>query len=260
MAVKIVIRIDDIGDKYDFFELRDWFISNYPKIPIAFYVMYSQYRYRWGKDAWNSIKDTIIEYKWEIGGHSRNHHHLPSLTNEKLKIEIEKNLEDIKKELISVGLDYNITSFAYPYGEFDDRIKEILNKNGIIHGLSYISEENYESQINFPKNNLYEIGISCNGSGSVDDWNKKFINAYKNGDFYILCLHASHWTKAQNRKNIKRIFKSKTKKELYDSFKRFKKYLFKKSSKQMWSMLAQHIDYIIKFSDVQFITFKDLLN
>ncbi|MFX1393591.1 MAG: polysaccharide deacetylase family protein [Promethearchaeota archaeon] len=259
MAVKIIIRIDDIGDKYDFYELRDWFISNYPKIPVAFYVVYSHYKYRWGIDVWKSIKDTLITYKWEIGGHSRNHHHLPSLSNEKLKVEIGKNLEDLENELSFVGLDYKITSFAYPYGEFDERVKDILDKNRIIHGLTYISGNNYESQINFPKNNLYEIGISCNATANGDDWNRRFKNVYQNGDVYILCLHTSHWTKAQNRNNLKRIFKSKSKKELYFSLKRFKKYLFKKSLKQMWSMLAQHIEYIMKFSDVEFITFKDLI-
>ncbi|MFX1277446.1 MAG: polysaccharide deacetylase family protein [Promethearchaeota archaeon] len=259
MVVKIIIRIDDIGNKYDFYELREWFISNYPEIPVAFYVMYSHYQYGWGKDAWDCIKDTIIEYNWEIGGHSRNHHHLPNLSQEKLEIEIEKNLEDIENKLSSVGLNYKITSFAYPYGAFDDRVKEILKKCGIIYGLTYISENNYKSQINFPKDNVYEIGISCNASGNVDDWNGKFKHVYENGDFYILCLHTSHWKKAQNRKNLKRIFKSKSKKELYFSLKRFKKYLFKKSSKQMWSMLAQHIEYIMNFSDVRFITFKDLL-
>ena len=156
-------------------------------------------------------------------------------------------------------MDYKITSFAYPYGEFDDRVKKIMKKNGILHGLTYSADINYETQIHIPENNLYEINISCNATGTLLDWNKRFNEVYNNGGVYILCLHTSHWNRGRNGKNLKRIYKSKSIKELYHSISRFFKYFFKKSTRQIWNMLSEHADFILEHSNVQFITFKDLI-
>lgn len=259
MTINIIIRVDDISDRFDFYDLKKWFIANFPQIPVCFYVQYSHYKYKWDKKVWNEIKKMIKNYNWEIGGHSRTHPHLPMLTNSQLKQEIENNIRDVEKNLKLVGLNYKITSFAYPYGEFDERVKKILCENGIIHGLTYIIVENYDSQLFFPKDNLYEIGIGCNATGTIEDWKLKFDNIYKNGDSYILCLHTSLWTKKQNGRNLKRIFRSKSIKELYFSLKRFFKFIFKKGSKEMWNLLGQHLEYINNFSNIHFITLKDLL-
>ena len=259
MVLRVVIRIDDICDRYDFLELKGWFISHYPQIPISFYICYTHENYRWRGEIWKIIKETIIDYKWEIGGHSRNHLYLPNLSITRLKKEIVNNIQDIEQNLKLVGLDYKVTSFAYPYGGFDKRVKKILKENGIIHGLTYSSNNNYKSQIIFTINNLYEIGISCNALNSVNDWNSRFDNAYENGDSYILCLHTSHWRRELNRENLKRIFKSHSIKELIASIKLFIGYLFKKNSLEKWNDLQKHIDYILKFSNVNFVTFKDLI-
>lgn len=257
--IKIIIRIDDICDRYDFYDLRDWFISNFPQIPVAFYVMATQYPYRWKGNVWNAIKDIIVDYKWEIGGHTRNHPFLSKISYTRQKSEIIKNIQDIEKNLNLVGLDYKITSFAYPFGDFDENVKKILRENKIPHGLTYISDINYKSQLQFPKDNLYEIGISCNASNSIKDWNERFKSVYENGDTYILCLHTSHWIRGRNRKNFIRILKSRSIKELYFAIRRFISYLFKKSSLYMWDNLKSHLEYILTHSNVQFITFKDLL-
>jgi peptidoglycan/xylan/chitin deacetylase (PgdA/CDA1 family) len=259
MAINIIIRVDDVCDKYDFDDLKNWFISNYPQIPVSFYITDSQYPYKWRKKAWDIIKTTIIDYKWEIGGHTRNHYHLPDLPKEKLKDEILNNIQDIEKGLKSVGLDYKVSSFAYPYGEFDERAKKILKKNGVIHGLTYNSNKNYKSLLTIPKDNLYEIGISCNTLNSIDDWNSRFQEVYENGDTYILCLHTSHWIKGRNRENFKRIFKSRSLKELYISIRRFIQYIFRKSSLEMWEYLKQHLKFILNHKNIHFITFKDLI-
>ncbi len=142
MVTNIIIRVDDICDGYDFADMRKWFISNYPQIPVSFYITDSQYPYRWRTKNWKNITDTIKDYNWEVGGHTRNHYHLPDLSKDKLESEIVNNIQDIQMGLKSVGLDYKITSFAYPFGEFDERVKTILRKTGIIHGLSYDSNEN----------------------------------------------------------------------------------------------------------------------
>ncbi len=259
MGLKVIVRVDDISDKYGFLELRDWFIVNFPQISVAFYVENTDISYKWGMNVWDIIKKTITEYKWQIGGHTRSHPHLPRLTINKLKEEIINNIQDIEDNLESVGLKYKVSSFAYPFGEFDDRVKQVLKDNGIIHGLTYESGNDYESQSIFPIDNLYEIGISCNASNSVDDWNSRFKYAYEGGDIYILCLHTSHWIRGRNREFLKRIFKSRSVKELTESIKNFIKYIFKRSSLFMWNNLKEHLEFILQYSDIHFITFKDLI-
>ena len=258
-TINVIIRIDDICDRYDFYDLKNWFIENYPQIPLSIYITDSHYPYKWGKEVWNDIKNTIINYNWEIGGHTRNHYHLPDLPEKKLFDEIIKNIEDIENELNSVRFDYKITSFAYPFGEFDNRVKIILEKVGIIHGLTYEAGENYKSQLKFPKDNLYEIGISCNASNSVDNWNLRFKQVYESGDIYILCLHTSHWIKGRNRENLRRIIKSRTLKGFLSNSKRFLEHLFRKSSLEMWTNLKKHLEFILTHPNIQFITFKDLI-
>ena len=259
MTIKIIIRVDDICDQYDFYDLRDWFTEKFPKIPVSFYAMDTQYPYRWRKKAWNQIKNTIINLNWEIGGHTRNHYHLPDLSQTTLLNEILGNIKDIEKGLNSVGLEYKIKSFAYPYGEFDERVKNTLKEHGILYGLTYDSNENYKTQIAFPKDNLYEIGVSCNATNSLNDWNLRFKDVYENGDLYILCLHTSHWIRGRNRENLKRIFKARSYKELYWAIKRFCMFLFKKNSLEMWDKIKQHLEFILTHQDIQFITYKDLL-
>ena len=61
MTIKIIIRVDDICDQYDFSNLRNWFIENFPQIPVSFYVMDTQYNYRWRSKSWNQIKNTILK-------------------------------------------------------------------------------------------------------------------------------------------------------------------------------------------------------
>ncbi len=258
MIIKIIIRVDDICDQYDFYNLRDWFIEKFPKIPISFYAMDTQYPYRWGKRAWNQIKNAVINFNWEIGGHTRNHYHLPDLSQTILFNEIVGNIEDIEKGLQSVKLEYQITSFAYPYGEFDERVKKILKEYGVNYGLTYDPSKNYKTQITLPTDNFYEIGISCNATNSLDDWNLRFKEVYESGDCYILCLHTSHWIRGSNRENLKRIFKSRSYKELYWAIKRFCIFIFKKNSLEMWDKLKQHLEFILKHQHIQFITFKDL--
>ena len=257
--INVIIRIDDICDRYDFYDLRYWFISNFPQIPVAFYVMATQIPYSWRGNVWNIIKNTILEYKWEIGGHSRNHPFLSKIPYARQESEIVNNIRDIEKNLKLVGLEYRVTSFAYPYSDFSENVKKILKNNGIAHGLTYISDIDYKGQLHFPKDNLYEIGISCNASNSIKDWNKRFKEVYENGDTYILCLHTSHWMRGRNRKNTMRILKSRSIKELYFAVRRFFLFLFKKSSLYMWENLRNHLEYILSHSNIQFITFKDLL-
>ena len=86
------------------------------------------------------------------------------LSMETLRIEIGKNIEDIQENLESVGLKYKITSFAYPYGDYDERVQKLLQEYGVIHGLSYSNEINFEPQISMKNANCRipdDDGIIC---------------------------------------------------------------------------------------------------
>lgn len=255
MNINVIIRIDDISSKFDFYDLKKWFVKHFPEIPVCFYAQSTQLKYMWQKAGWKKIKKTILKYKWEVGGHTRNHSHLKLLSEKDLKEDIEKNVKDIEIGLKSVGLNYKVTSFAYPYGEFNEEIKIILKSNGIFFGLTYVKGEVYETLLTLPKD-LHEIGISCNATNSIEDWNKRFKEVYEKGDLYILCLHTPHWSRGNLFLNFKRIIKAKTLKCLYVSIKRFKNQFKVKNSKFMWQMLEEHIKFIKTHSGIRFTTFK----
>ena len=266
MKINVILRVDDIKNRFDFIELKNWFLKNYPRIPVCFYACNTNYKYMWKKSGWKSIKDVILNYNWEIGGHSRNHKHLNQIPKEDLEKEIGKNIEDIENGLKLVGLNYKVTSFAYPYGDFNENVKQILRKYKIIHGLTYSNAINYKSQIKIPENNLFEINISCNAKNLVEDWNLRFNQVYNENGTYILCLHTPHWLKG----NLKRIFinilQSKSLKASYMLLKDYFSYkvsiyYYKKEKSQLnrWNMLKEHLSFILTHHNVQFITFKDLI-
>ncbi|MBD3342895.1 MAG: polysaccharide deacetylase family protein [Candidatus Lokiarchaeota archaeon] len=257
MTFQVIIRVDDIFDRYDFFELYKWFLSHYPEIPISFYIQNTHLDYLWDKSTWRKIKEVIKNYNWEIGGHSRNHPHLSKIADELLIEEIINNVLDIEKNLREVGLNYNITSFAYPYGDYDERIISLLQKNGLFHGLTYSIDNSLKNKFANNKENSYVIGISCNGQGSIEDWNNKFKKAYEKGDFYILCLHTPHWSRGSMFRNILRLMKAKHYKELYYSLRRFFRFSFEKNMMKRWKILQNHIDFIKSHPYVHFSTYKD---
>ena len=126
MSIKVIIRIDDIKDQFDFNELKSFFIENFPQIPICFYVCKTHLRHFWKDSLWLNIKDTIKQYKWEIGGHTLNHTPLDGLSKDQIILEIEENIRHIEEGLKRCDLDYKVTSFAYPWRIYNNFVKEKL--------------------------------------------------------------------------------------------------------------------------------------
>ncbi len=288
LTIKVIIRVDDVRDKFDIEDLSEWFIQKYPHIPLCAYIEATNIKCMWGKSGWKLVKNMILKYKWEIGGHTINHWLLTKLANHRLLYEIESNLKDIHNGLKMVGLNYKITSFAYPVGIFNEKVKNVLRLNGIIHGLTYTEDYNFEIQSAILKNKSYEIAISNDASGSIYDWNKKFKKVYTKGGTYILCLHTPHWKKNDNLRNIVRILRSRSIKCLQLSIHRLiyyaklkenighilrsrdsrsliisilqlKKSLKLKTYNNQWNVLDQHLKYIYSHKNIQFVTFKDIL-
>jgi glycosyltransferase involved in cell wall biosynthesis/peptidoglycan/xylan/chitin deacetylase (PgdA/CDA1 family) len=61
----------------------------------------------------------------ELGAHTRNHPKLPTLGDEQVRAEIEGSRRDLETEL---GGEF--TTFAYPYGQFDERALDAVERAG----------------------------------------------------------------------------------------------------------------------------------
>jgi peptidoglycan/xylan/chitin deacetylase (PgdA/CDA1 family) len=77
---------------------------------------------------------TLIKQGWEIGSHSLTHAYLMKITEEKIIKEIYGSKFDLEQILHT-----NVISFAYPYGEYSDAIKNIVIKAGYKLGFSITS-------------------------------------------------------------------------------------------------------------------------
>jgi peptidoglycan/xylan/chitin deacetylase (PgdA/CDA1 family) len=70
---------------------------------------------------------------FEIGSHTVNHAHLPQLADDVLKLE----LEDSRKALEDM-LGRPIPAFAYPFGEWDERVRQATIDAGYEYAVSTI--------------------------------------------------------------------------------------------------------------------------
>jgi len=70
---------------------------------------------------WNQLKQT--QKYGELGIHSWAHPHLAKLSNEGIKKDTLKAIEVFKK-----NMGYVPNMYAYPYGEYNDRVKNIISK------------------------------------------------------------------------------------------------------------------------------------
>ncbi len=71
--------------------------------------------------SWDEIKESA-EYG-EIGFHSYGHPHLVSLSDQEIKQDTEKGLAIMQEKL-----GYKPKYYAYPYGEYDDRVRQNLER------------------------------------------------------------------------------------------------------------------------------------
>ena len=81
-------------------------------------------------------KKEFVESGWEIGAHSMTHANLTTLDDEKAYYEIAQSKADLEKDM---GTE--IVSFAYPTGYCDERIKELVKRQGYGSELQRIQEE-----------------------------------------------------------------------------------------------------------------------
>ena len=146
-------------DKYVVFNIDDSFKSFYKnglpvfkkyKIPFTLFVYTEATTKKYGDYmSWNEVKET--QKYGELGVHSWAHPHLAMLSNKAIIKDTKKAINAFKKYL-----GYVPNMYAYPYGEYDERVKRIINKF-----FPIICNQNEGSvTLNTPLNDIDRIAIT----------------------------------------------------------------------------------------------------
>jgi peptidoglycan/xylan/chitin deacetylase (PgdA/CDA1 family) len=119
-------------------------------------------------------KKTFVAEGWEIGAHTLKHPHLTHLRDEEVLQELLESKSRLEDELQT-----KIVSFAYPFGTYDDRIKELVVQSG------------------------FEFGIATDSGGFTieDDRFAIFrVNMFPNESIFSLFKKTSAWYRAYYRR------------------------------------------------------------
>ncbi len=76
-------------------------------------------------------KQAFVNQGWEIGAHTMTHPRLTQLNMEQARQEITTSRECIEQELKT-----EVISFAYPFGNYDDSIKDLVRQAGFDFGIA----------------------------------------------------------------------------------------------------------------------------
>jgi peptidoglycan/xylan/chitin deacetylase (PgdA/CDA1 family) len=76
-------------------------------------------------------KKTFVDQGWEIGAHTLTHPNLTQLSDGDVLNELCESRKRIEHELQT-----KVVSFAYPYGTYDDRIKDLVKQTGFEFGIA----------------------------------------------------------------------------------------------------------------------------
>lgn len=135
-AVKLSTLVKKIENKknidnYVVFTIDDNYKSFYKNglplfkkyhIPFTLFVYTQATEEKWGDFmTWDMVRE-CAKYG-ELGVHSYAHPHLPKLSNKEIEKDTLKAINLFKKRI-----GYVPNMYAYPYGEYDDRVKSIISK------------------------------------------------------------------------------------------------------------------------------------
>lgn len=125
------------------------------------------------------VKD-ISQKDHEIGDHTITHPHLIELS----QTQINKEIIDSKNYLETLT-GKSVTTMAYPYGEFNSIVQNLVKSAGYLTARG-VDEEN----LNTATTNRYNLQSSCILKSTPFETIKKAIdNAKANKQWYILCIH-----------------------------------------------------------------------
>ncbi len=123
---KILLTIDD---GFSSFYKNAWPFLKKEKIPFIIFINTETIGSN-GYMNWKEIKE-ISEFSFvHIGNHSHSHDYLVDKTDS----EIRKDLE-IAKEILNSNLNYETKYFAYPFGEYKESYKKIVEELGFTYAF-----------------------------------------------------------------------------------------------------------------------------
>ena len=140
---KILLTIDDA---FLSFYKNAWPILQKEKVPFILFVNTREINNRHPNYmSWDQIREIHQSNLGIIGGHSFSHEYLAFATEDEVIKDINKSIEDYKREL-----NFNPEIFSYPFGEYSLEVKNIVKKlgyvmafgqhSGVIHQRSDIFE------------------------------------------------------------------------------------------------------------------------
>ncbi|HEY4784802.1 MAG TPA: polysaccharide deacetylase family protein, partial [Bacteroidales bacterium] len=105
-------------------------------------------------------KKAFVEAGWEIGAHTLSHPDLTKLSQEESNYEIATS-----KIRVEENLQSHVVSFAYPFGFYNDEIKDLVRNTGFEFGIATdtggmtIEEDRFAVfRINiFPEENIFQL-------------------------------------------------------------------------------------------------------
>ncbi len=136
------IVVFTIDDSYKSFYKNGLSLFKKYQYPFTLFVYTKATTQHWGDFMnWKQVKE-CAKYG-ELGVHSWAHPHLPMLNNKEIIKDTKKAINAFKKY---VG--YVPKMYAYPYGEYNERVKKIINKFFPIITNQNVGAIDYTSQIN----------------------------------------------------------------------------------------------------------------
>lgn len=122
----------------------------------------------------------IAQRGHEVGNHTITHPHLLELS----AVDISKEIIDAKTYLQGLT-GMSVTTFAHPYGEFNDNIKDLVRTSGHLTARG-IGQVNLNTRLT----DKYDLNSSCIlRDTSFTDIKAKIDEAIAQKRWYILCIH-----------------------------------------------------------------------
>ena len=115
---KILLTIDDA---FSSFYKEAWPILKKNKIPFILFVSTREIG-SYGYMSWDQLKEISNENFAHIGNHSYSHDYLVDKTDVEIISDLDLAINDFKK-----NLNFNSTFFSYPFGEYSNRFKHIVD-------------------------------------------------------------------------------------------------------------------------------------
>ena len=118
---KILLTVDDA---FKSFYDHAWPILKKKKIPFLLFINTREIGST-GYMSWDQIKEISKEKFVHVGNHSYSHDYLVDKTNNEIISDINLAIKDLKK-----NLGYSTPFFSYPFGEYSNNFKNIVEDSG----------------------------------------------------------------------------------------------------------------------------------